>query len=287
MGNKVIDGGFYRGPNRWIDAGYADAAPASVTLVYNFLCRWAHNETWTVQQTMAAIRRRSGVRTERYIREALDALEAWGVISAVKIFSNRPTLWQLQDLPRQAPPYPTEAAKSRASTPSQSEGAAKGRNEGSGAEKTPPKESFTPSPSTGAPGTGLPSAGVASDPPYQTAGYQTGVNQTASIIASSGAEAPPDAANTVGEGLPPSAFEPATPMTEPSHGDGAPDRMVKVSRGELSRLVHEVSEVLGGHGYDHMVTKDQQHRMFRREPLEEILTDDQMWLWKHRHGLPF
>jgi hypothetical protein len=350
---KRILGGHWRGANRWYDAGYADAAPPSVTQVYLFLSRWADNETWTVQQTMGAIRRKSGVRQERTVREALRILKAWGVVSPLDEYPNRPTRWQLHDLQSRAPRCPKEAAKGDTSTPSSSAGVGEGQNQGRSADKMSHQTPSAPLQSTEVQSTGVASTGVLNDPPYQTAGYQTAGYQTGPIISSSGPEGPSDDANTVGENLSPVAFERATspdrqedwqvdslreqlararfaedvharlekgidhiavsegvkrqsliaywhhlfntsPREAPSGhsesngaSEGASSNQGTPSQSDRRKLVKRLRDVLNGAGHNYVLEGDQAHRIFRGEPLQEVLTDSQLGEWEEYTVIPF
>jgi hypothetical protein len=274
---KKIEGGYWRGPNRWHDAGYADKAPPAVTQVYFFLCHWARNETWVVEQTIGAIRRKSGVRSERYVRGALKILEAWGVITQVNTgYQNQPKRYQLNDLAERAPRCPKEAAEMTSAAPSQSVGASGSGQKLAGGQNS----ASTPSPTAGAPSVGRPSAGTPSAPPYQTGGYQTGVNHTAPIISSSGTEAPTDDTNAVGEATSPSAFERATPMPDDPHEEGMSEEEGAWTQLERKELVRDARRVLAGHGHNYLLSDEQAHRIYRGEPLREVLDDDQMDIWE-------
>lgn len=191
---KVIPGGHGRIPNRWYDAGYADAAPGSVTQVYGFLCRWADNETLIVEQSIEAIRRKSGVRADRTVRQAIWTLEKWGVMTRLPAeHQNSINQWQLNELAKRAPVMPKKDAPTSAQSGRVAASGAPASDGVGTANTDDPGTSHmssTPAQSEGAQSAGAQSAGAESGTPYQTASYQTASNQPAEIIPCSGAEAP-------------------------------------------------------------------------------------------------
>jgi len=207
---RRIPGGHLRAANRWFDAGYAYKAPHAASLVYLFLNRWTDNETGIVEQTIGAITRHSGVRTERMVREALAGLELWGVITPLpREYQNSTNRWCVNDLEKRAPDYPSkDAIKAyRRSTPAPSEGVKKANapapsegvsGSGDGQGGSNPGTAHTPSvtaPSAPTPIAPTPSDTALGGTPYhaigdQAIGDQAIGDQAMPIIACSGAEAP-------------------------------------------------------------------------------------------------
>lgn len=99
-------GGYFTMPNRWVDAGYMQSAPGSVTQVYLFLCRWANNTTLQSSQPMRLIAQKCGI-SEDVARRAVRKLEAWGVMTRDPgTGRGAKNVWILNDLPEEAPEYP-------------------------------------------------------------------------------------------------------------------------------------------------------------------------------------
>jgi hypothetical protein len=114
------DGGYFTTPNRWVDAGYMQVAPGSVTQVYLFLCRWADNNTQSAAQPMRAIAYKCGL-SEDVARKAVRTLEAWGVIERdADQGQNAVNIWHLNNLLEIAPEYPDKVPPKEITTPQQS-----------------------------------------------------------------------------------------------------------------------------------------------------------------------
>lgn len=207
---RNIPGGHHRPANRWYDAGYADKAPHAASMIYGFLNRWADNETGIVEQTIGAITRHSGVRTERMARKHLAGLELWGVISKLpKAYQNSPNRWRVENLEKRAPAYPTDEAIEayRRSTPTPREGAneANAPAPGEGAPTSgngqgwsnpgPAHTPSAPSPSVPTPSAPTPGDTALGGTPYQAMqdqaiGDEAIGDHAMPIIACSGAKAP-------------------------------------------------------------------------------------------------
>ncbi|HXG72811.1 MAG TPA: hypothetical protein VNJ04_19625 [Gemmatimonadaceae bacterium] len=103
---RRTDGGYFTTPNRWYDAGYAKAAPGSVTTVYGFLCRWADNTTPESAQPMRLIAEQCGL-TENVARQAVRTLESWNVLTRDSGRGHHAiNRWTLNQLQPESPLYP-------------------------------------------------------------------------------------------------------------------------------------------------------------------------------------